>query len=227
MGQVAQGGVVSDFGAYILHTNRVDLLEKAQRSLLSVGAGNIRIIDNSGGFGNLYSAWENCGAERLECRVPLTAPQSFNWAYTHARRNDCRFVLTMHEDAEAEEGAALALVEMARMYTEQQRSWGVIFTNYDALAAYNLDMIYQKGLWWDPNFHHYYSDNDFFRRVKLAGYELLESNLPVKHLGSQTIHSDSQKLFMNSILFPMDGRYYSLKWGGEPGKETFFTPFNR
>ncbi len=208
-----------NFTAFILHTNRPDLCEKASLSLLPIE--DLVIIDNSvDGYSGVTQGMV------YRPPVPLSAPQSFNFAMRTGKRKGNSFILTMHEDAESTDHAAEKLAEFARMYTYQNRKWGVLFTSYDALAAYNLDILEDVGLW-DTNFHHYYSDNDYFRRLRLAGYDLIDTNLPVIHHGSQTIKSDPERNFMNGILFPADGSYYEKKWGGSPGQETYERPFNR
>jgi hypothetical protein len=55
---------------------------------------------------------------------------------------------------------------------------------------------------------------------------MVESGLPVKHEPSQTIKSNPFLNHVNGITFPIYARYYNEKWGGEPGHETFDTPFN-
>lgn len=80
---------------------------------------------------------------------------------------------------------------------------------------------------WDTNLPWYYSDNDAYRRLKLAGWECIDTGLKVEHKASSTINSDSELNFLNSITFPLYGAYYARKWGGSPGNEIYTTPFNR
>ena len=113
-----------------------------------------------------------------------------------------------------------------RKLTAEGRKWGVIWTNYDCLAAFSIPMYREVG-GWDTVFPAYFSDNDWWRRIRLAGYEIIESGLPVDHEGSAAIHSDPERLFMNSQTFPLYQKYFEAKWGGVPGQERFTKAFNR
>jgi hypothetical protein len=98
-------------------------------------------------------------------------------------------------------------------------------TNYDALAAFNTAAFREVG-GWDVHLPWYFADNSMYRKLRLAGYELIESNLPVKHEPSQTIKSDPFLNHINGITFPIYAEYYRQCWGGSPGNETFTVPFN-
>jgi GT2 family glycosyltransferase len=71
----------------------------------------------------------------------------------------------------------------------------------------------------------YFEDNDYHTRMKLAGKSYFQTEFlnPVIYRNSQTILKDST---INN-RFNDNKNYYISKWGGEPGKETFTTPFNR
>jgi GT2 family glycosyltransferase len=114
--------------------------------------------------------------------------------------------------------------------TEQEialrRHWGVAFTHYDALVAFGMTMVRDVGPW-DTNLPQYFADNDYYRRVRLAGYSVIETGLTVAHPNaSSTIESDPRRKFLNGVTFPLYQRYYARKWGGEPGYETYDRPFN-
>ena len=70
----------------------------------------------------------------------------------------------------------------------------------------------------------YYEDNDYAYRMKLKGYHFIHQyNLrPIVELKSQSIakNSNLNKNFVNN-----HARYLN-KWGGEPQRETYTTPFN-
>lgn len=206
---------MTDFSAYILHTNRPDLTRKAFDSIRDL-MPDIAIIDNAGDL-------EDFPCAIVRPHVPLSATQSINFCLTNGLRLQNEFILWMHNDAEAHPGSALALAERAR--TESSK-WGVLFTNYDSFSAVNLEAVKEIGLW-DTFFSGYYSDNDFYRRLRLAGYGTIDTGIPVTHIGSQTINSDPERRFMNSVTFPLYTNYYRSKWGGEPGSETYTRPFNR
>ena len=70
----------------------------------------------------------------------------------------------------------------------------------------------------------YYEDNDYAYRMKLKGYELIhEYNLrPIIERKSQSIAKNSN---LNENFMNNRARYLN-KWGGEPQRETYTTPFN-
>jgi hypothetical protein len=215
---------------FIPYVNRPDLLDKAIRSAWHSGV-EIITINNSGESIACPSA-----AIQDEPPVPLTFAQTQNLMLRRALGNDYSrgynvwikhsFYLFMHNDAQAGEGTVKKLVELAEQYTGEGRRWGVLWTAYDALAAFNTAALQAVG-GWDQNLPWYFSDNDVYLRLKLAGYECIDTHLPVEHTPSQTMNSDPEIMFMNGILFPMWEHYYIRKWGGKPGKECFLTPFNR
>jgi hypothetical protein len=216
---------------FIPVVNRMDLLDKAIRSTWKSGVETI-VINNS----NEWSIPCATATTVYEPPVPLTFAQSQNFMlrqalgydYIHGRSESVKhpFYLFMHNDSEAGEGTVQKLVAMANAYTIQKRNWGVIFTAYDALAAFNTKAFQQIG-GWDQNLEWYHGDTDIYRRLRLAGYEMLESNLPVKHEPSQTLNSDPMISMKVNLMFPCRVNYYRAKWGGDAGNETFITPFNR
>jgi hypothetical protein len=115
---------------------------------------------------------------------------------------------------------------MAHALIREGRKWGTLFSAYDALAAFNTEAFREVG-GWDTLLEWYASDCDMYRRVKLAGYELVESNLPVKHEPSQTLNADPEIKRRVDLMFPFREYYYEQKWAGKPGRERFSTPFNR
>lgn len=78
----------------------------------------------------------------------------------------------------------------------------------------------------DENFYPaYYEDNDYHYRLNLGGMKTLHIPYlnPLVHRSSKTIEKDSSL----RTLFEDNKDYYIHKWGGEPTKETYSTPFNK
>jgi hypothetical protein len=212
---------MTDYRAYIFHVNREDLLQKAVASARDLWK-ELTVVDNSTNGLEVPIPYVHV----LRPTVPLTAIQSINFAMMNTRTQGAKIAIWMHSDAEAHPGSCLALVEYARRMNVEGRKWGTLFTNYDALAALNTELIDTVGLW-DTTFHSYFGDNDYYRRIRLAGYECIDTGIPVYHTASQTINSDPELRFRNSITFPLYQAYYVAKYGGSPGNETYSTPFNR
>lgn len=209
---------------FVPYVNRFDLLEKAVRSAVADGV-EINIINNSNG-----ASIGIPGVDFIQRRppVPLTFAQTQNW-FLNIAEGDADygpFYLFMHSDAEAGEGTVQKLVEMAQKLTDEGRKWAVVFTAYDALAAFNTQAFLEIG-GWDTELTWYSGDVDVYRRLKLAGYELVDSNLPVHHEPSQTLKADPEIKRKVDLMFPFRQYYYQNKWGGEPGHEKFDTPFGR
>ena len=118
------------------------------------------------------------------------------------------------------------MIDFARGLTKEGRKWAVVFSAYDAFAAFNTKAFLDVS-GWDAEFPWYFSDGSVYHKLRVAGYELVESGLTVKHEPSQTIKSDSDLSFLNSQTFPLYEYLYSQMWGGQPGKEQFKTKFNR
>jgi hypothetical protein len=157
--------------------------------------------------------------------VPLTFTQSMNLLQALARERSCQALLSLHSDAAAGLGTPVAMLNVVERAFANGRRWGVAFTHYDAFAAYNLAMVEDVGPW-DTTLPHYFADNDYYRRVRLAGWEVIETGLSVLHESSATIRLDERRGRLNHVTFPLYAHYYAAKWGGPPGSERFDRPFD-
>jgi predicted O-methyltransferase YrrM len=133
----------------------------------------------------------------------------------------------MHNDAEAGAGTPERLLICIEEAIAAEQRWGAFFTAYDAFAAFNMAMVCEVGQW-DTTLPQYFADIDYYRRVRLAGYEIIDTGLEVIHHNnaSSTLKSDPRLRLLNGITFPLYERYYSAKWGGLPGGEAYDRPFN-
>jgi hypothetical protein len=202
--------------------NREDLLRRAIESVKPLWRHTV-IVDNSE-TGLIPSAWPT---EVIAPHVPLSFSQTMNLLQRLAAQRGCDVLFYMHNDAEPGSGTPERLLAAVEEALVSRPRWGVAFTHYDALAAANMAMVRDVGPW-DTNLPQYFSDNDYYRRIRLAGWEVMETGLPVTHLegGSSTIKSDARRLLLNSVTFPLYERYYVVKWGGPPERETYRRAFN-
>jgi hypothetical protein len=196
------------------------LLRRAVESVPSFWPETV-IIDNT----ELGLDQSDFPAEVIRPSVPLTFSQSMNFLQSLARERLHRAWLFLHSDAAVCPGTADAMLEVLERAFVEQRRWGVVFTLYDAFAAFNLDMVDEIGCW-DITLPHYFADVDYYRRARLAGWELITTNLSVIHDSSAAINSDDRRRRLNEVTFPMYERYYEAKWGGSPGSEKFVLPFD-
>jgi GT2 family glycosyltransferase len=207
--------------------NRPDLLRRALASVRVMWPKTL-VIDNSPAGEIVAQADDWPVPVKHIPGVSLSFSQSMNFIQATALARHCDACLFMHNDAEAHPGVAEKLLKRLAEAFSAGQNWGVAFTHYDTLAAFNLRAVRQVGAW-DTNLPQYFADNDYYRRLQLAGFEVIETSLTVTHHGgaSATIKSDPQRAFINSITFPLYQEYYRRKWGGTPGQEQFTKPFNR
>jgi hypothetical protein len=211
-----------NFQIYTMFVNREEVLRRAIRSLGRYEA-QLVVLDNSPDQTLLL---KDFSGEIFKPHVPLYCNQSYNLILSTAEQRDQEVFFIMHSDAEASESVVEALLARAEELNQEQRNWGVLFTNYDVLCLMNTRLLQRYR--WDPHLPLYYTDVDFYYRLGLAGIEVIETYLPVVHQeGGSTTHSDPDlKAFIESN-YPAWRHYYMLKWGGDRGQERFTQPFNR
>ena len=129
----------------------------------------------------------------------------------------------MHSDGACEPTVVEQLLDRAR---REASDWGVMFTNYDVLAAFNLPKLMDRVGFWDETFEWYRSDCDFYYRVGLSGLAKVETGLPVRHRASSTINSDPRELARVNSHGEWQKVHYIHKWGGEQGRERFVVPYD-
>lgn len=150
-----------------------------------------------------------------------------NWMLADALAKKVDFILHFHSDAFSTNPEAVSqLLAKVREYRDSGRRWACAWTFYDILWAINPRAISNVG-GWDIEFTSYFTDNDMRRRLGLAGWECIDTHIEgVNHEGSATINSDPQLRYLNGVTFPLRKEYYIKKWGGEPGAERFYKPFD-
>jgi hypothetical protein len=152
------------------------------------------------------------------CRppVPLTTAQSMNLMLAKANQMGLSFFTWQHLDAVCLEDSADQLPAIARAAFDRGIPWGCIFTHYDAFAAYNVGALNAVGGWDWQRFPYYFLDDDLNTRLMAAGYRLIDTGLPVSHLGSTTI-SDPDRAKVNHAMFKASESLYREKHGRGPG----------
>lgn len=201
---------------FVPYVNRPDLLKRVLVSLAGIREIVPLVIDNSKDGSQV-----SCNSVRAP--VPMTFTQTQNWMLDIARERNDPFYLWAHCDAIF---TSADVMKLHRMAESETTPWGVIFTNYDVLCAYRTDAVQAVG-GYDTNFFDYCSDQDFYRRLRLAGYSLIESHIPVQHdKGSSTLRADPEIARRVGLQVGYRSHYYRAKHGGDPGNETFMVPFN-
>jgi hypothetical protein len=218
---------VIDYHAYIPFLNRNDLLSKAIYSVPELWE-NLTVVDSSS-KGIIYDT--PLSVTLYTPPVMLSFTQCQNFFFVDAKRRGCKFMMWLHNDCVLPRGAVAQMVDRVRNYYVEGRKWGVAFSYYDIFSAVNLEMVDEVG-GYDTNIRAYKSDQDFYHRVRLAGWETINTEIEVEaikagHVGSQTIRSDEKIALLNGVVETADNFYYQEKWGGEAGHETFDVPFGR
>lgn len=211
----------------IFYVNRLDLLYRAIASIQPYWPHTV-IIDNSDSHDLRHEAALSSIVAIYEPPVPFSHSQSQNMLHRWGAERQCDAVLYMHSDAEAHEGVPDAFFTTLAAWQQAGHRWGVSFTNLDTLAAFHMDAIKAAGPW-DTLLPMYFSDQDWYRRVVLAGYPIVPTGLGVTHhnAGASTVKSNPLLTHLHHVTFPLYHQYYETKWGGTLGKETYHRPFNQ
>lgn len=211
-----------NFQIYTMYVNRKDLLIDAINST-GPFMDRVVVIDNS-----LNQDLELAGfpGEIAIPSVPLFCSQSYNWILKMAIQREQNSFFIMHSDAVVSPQAIDNCLKFADKLNREQIDWGVLFTNYDVLCLHNTSALSQFK--WDQYLPLYYTDADFYYRLRLAGIPIIETKIEVIHAnnGSSSMKSDLILDQFVRINYPAWRQYYITKWGGERYEETFTTPFN-
>lgn len=174
---------------------------------------------------------------------PNGAAATINMALQSSWDDDV--ALLMHADALAYNDGARRFLDFTRATFERGERWGVIFTLYDVLMAFNMKAVHEVG-YWDTRLYQYGADDDYYYRLKLAGWNIVESGdntaveripdpyLPyaerndsvgVIHRGSATARSNPLFKHISDGRNHGNSLYYIFKWGGLPHEEKFTRAF--
>lgn len=153
----------------------------------------------------------------LKPHVPLTTAQSMN-LMLEISKNDS-FFTWQHLDAICLEDSDIKLHNIAQKLCDDNVNWGILFTNYDSFAAYNVKALIDVNGWDWKRFPYYFLDNDIHYRLYIKNYALLETYLPVYHEISTTIKFDVERNIINKFTFESSEKMYEQKWGTKPNKK--------
>lgn len=102
-----------------------------------------------------------------------------------------------------------------------QSQWGGHGYGYSTLTLERIGL-------WDENLSPgYYGDNDYWYRMILAG--IIGGTVPVPQVETNSPKPEDGRALRMAGMLSNTGAcldYYKARWGGEPSKETFTTPFN-
>ena len=200
---------------HIAYCNREDLTRGA--------------IADTRDIGNVH-LWPNNGAQALDIPgieqhvLPDISPISMlNMMIQSSWDDDVMF--WAHNDCTAQPGAALEFFQKTEELFASDKKWGVHFTLYDILCAFNMKAIREIG-YWDPMYYQYTADVDYYHRVAIAGYSIEQWLAPgcdgrIGHHGSMTVRSDKLLNHRTQWAAKNDSAYFKFKWGQPPGTVPF------
>ncbi len=210
------------FQIYTMYVNRKDLLVQAIESV-GAYAGKVVVLDNSRDQNLTLDGFQG---EIVRPPSPLYCSDSYNLILARAVKRRQQAFFIMHSDALASEDVIRQMLARAEELSREGKRWGVMFSNYDVLCLQNTQML--KGFAWDTNLPLYYTDVDFYYRLKLAGIDIVETRLPVTHQegGSASVVADAAICSFVNSNWSRWRDYYMRKWGGDRDHEHYTVPFN-
>lgn len=208
------------------YRNSLDLLRLALNSIKPCWNHTV-IIDNTPDLALRGESFPQ-GVQILEPPVPLSLSQTMNLLKRKGETNHCDVMMFMHNDAEMPPGMAELFLKKVEQLSQSNVNWGTAIPRCDALTAFNVKAMTEVGLW-DTYLPKYFADGDYYRRLNLAGYPQINTEVPILHhnSGASTVKSDASLAAVHNATFSQYLRYYVVKWGGEPGQEAYTAPFNR
>ncbi len=208
---------------FIPFVNGRELLLKALGSIECMWPNTI-VIDNSA-QGNLELPEIPVRIYRPD--VPLWFAQSQNLMQQLAIAANVEVFFFLHHDAQVLGNGAQLFLDMLE---KANPKWGAVFCqNYDCFCCFKTEAIKAVGPWDWQLFPWYYSDSDYYRRLRLQGYDTLTiPELVVEHHngGSNSLAQDEELKVKAILLMKYSYHFYIIKWGGEPHSETFNLPYN-
>jgi hypothetical protein len=197
----------------IIHCARPDLTIRAVESIMGAGYRlNICVLDNSHGESDLEPRLLPEDVRMIYLPIPLTGPQAANWFNVRA---EYPFWFYMHNDAEAAPRTMTALLDIVETLQASGERWGAALTNYDALAAFNVAAVKECGGWDWRSFPWYSADVDMWYKMMRAGYDIIETHLPVTHEVSGTRKADPALSHIMETFAPVEHRLLAEKIGYE------------
>jgi GT2 family glycosyltransferase len=214
---------LSDYLAFIPCLNRSDLLDRAVASVRRLWPSLVVVDQTQDGLQSSDHPWMNHigGVFRVTNRE-LSFTQIMNWAQAEACERGADYLVFMHNDAECIGDISMQVLEYAR----QHPNAGVVFTNYDAYAVFRVSALQDVGPW-DETFRWYFSDVDYYLRLRLRGWQTENfGGERVVHHASQTIQFDSTLAKEVGEHSKWNADHYQHKWGGTPGNERHIVPYD-
>lgn len=205
--------------------NRLDLLERCIESALAgtVVPDTIMVVDNSGGaYG---TAWHERFGERVDVHTMhrnLGVAKSWNALAPQA----AGYNLILSNDDIVFAPDTLAQLLAVAEATPRAGIVSAIEGQRFSLFWMSFEAYQQIGPFDEQFYPAYFEDNDYARRLTLAGWKLAVAPSEVRHGGSSTLQAYTpEQMERHHQQFRKNRDLFVRKWGGMPGQETFTTPY--
>lgn len=195
---------------YFIHgIDRKDYLHRAMNSIQEIW-DRVVVINNS------YTPFEHPVCQVHKPDLNLHCTQMVNLIFKFARDAGCEFFMTMHDDAYCIEPWVIhKFIERVESEFAAKPRLGLIYTNYDALAAYRMQMVDEVGDY-DQNFKNYGMDADYQIRMTMAGWEFGNDSVIRPHVVHEiSIKTKTEPAFRICCDIDQPGiwAYLRAKWG--------------
>jgi GT2 family glycosyltransferase len=197
--------------------NRSDLLYQALE-IYSVNwpQRHIYVVDN----GNQNVTSSNPWVQIHSPGFNLGVSASWNWTIKKAFENGYTHIAILNDDIIWKKSVR----EIERFIQENPAG---LYVSGGTWCCFVLshDAFLRVGGFDEGFFPAYFEDNDFCYRCRLAGIERVTDPFfsPEVYRNSMTIDKDKSL----NTNFDINKEKFILKWGGEPGKENYTTPYDR
>ena len=168
----------------------------------------------------------------------LGVAASWNKGILLAAAKNCDVAIVANDDVVFNPGTIKEMAESLRNsdgillspnHNGEMENVGMIDgANFFCFAVKPKEFIETVGHFDENIYPAYFEDNDMHYRINLANSKsYIHTGIPVNHEGSATQNADENNPVVPSARFEAIRSYYIRKWGGEPGKEKYVTPWNR
>ena len=208
----------NDCWLFVPHVNNVDLLRQALDSVRDVNC-HLWVLDSSkDGLPPDAEFLAGCSVVRLDYHTTFCQMQ--NAILKRAWLADVRFVIFMHSDAQVLDASVVP-----ELLAAMEPDTGVAFTNYDAMACFNMACVKDVGFW-DESYAWYASDCDYYHRIRQRGWKLKHTALQdrVAHVVSATLKTGDEA--RASAGDGWGDAHHAHKWGGGCNAEVYERPYN-
>ena len=187
---------------YVVFVNGYDLLEKALASLQAIRE-SIIVVDNRDIF--TQQPPPPLGYQTFKPEFPLCQAQLLTLLALRCQRDGFEWFTWSHHDSVSLFHEGETTIVKLRNLARHATNWGLIFTRYyacpdpwnhvDTMCAVNVNAVLSQGGWAWYRFPDYYSDYDLYGKLRKAGFEMIQSGLPIDHLqgGSMTAKVDGDR----------------------------------